>query len=111
MKRVSLIFILFFAFLPKAYAATHASVVDRLHSPDTRPCTFFTLAGVTIADASVSTVTPYFAVPLSRSGYDTIFSMLLTSYSTKNVLHTVTTGSAPIECGGDIPGISVIQLQ
>jgi hypothetical protein len=70
--------------------------VESIHSPDSRPCTFLRLKGVSQADPAVNN-SPWFSIPLVHNGHDVIVSMLLTAYSTGKKLNVVTTGLG--KCG------------
>jgi len=67
-----------------------------IHSPDSRPCTFFKLKSVAEADSSVPT-NPWFAVPTAHNGHDVIVSMLLAAFMSGKKVNVSTTGG--VECG------------
>ncbi len=87
-----------------SYAATHTGkYVAELHSPDTRPCTFFRLKDVAVADPGVSN-SEWFSVPQSHTGYKEILAFLVTAYSTGKTINVYTTGA--VEC--EHPGVGVV---
>ena len=98
MRRIVSVFILVWAIPAICLGASHTEkLVKTIHSPDTRPCTFFQLKGVNQADP----ITPsngWFSVPLDTNGrHDVIVSMLLTAFTTTKPINVATTGSK--QCG------------
>lgn len=92
-----LVIILSILFYHHSYAHSHTNkIVETIHSPDSRECTFFRLKGVTEADPVVSN-NGWFSIPLSYPGHDVIVSMLLTSYTADKNITVTTTGK--IACG------------
>lgn len=95
-KLLSAVVLLALASIPPAIADSHiGKQVSAIHSPDSRPCTFFKLNGVTDAD-SATPGNPWFAVPQTHLGYDEILSMLITAYTTQTQMSVVTSG---LSCG------------
>jgi hypothetical protein len=56
----------------------HTNVqIRQLHSPDVyRPCAFFTLVGVDVADPAVPNL-PWFALPQAANGYQEKWALLI----------------------------------
>jgi len=71
--------------------------VVQIQSPDSRPCTFFQLKGVT--QASPARVSPWFAVNRSALGYKEMVSMLLMAFSSGRSVMVTTTGALDDACG------------
>jgi len=97
-KRKALAFALIAGIFPViGVAATHTNKeVAVFHSPDSRPCTFFTLTGVAEADPVVAG-NPWFSIPQTHIGYKEIISVLLAA---RTVGKTVTVGTAgTMACG------------
>lgn len=81
-----------------AEALTHSGFrVAMVHSPDGRPCTFFTLEGVASADSSVL-LSPWFAISKSAVGYNEMVSMLILS-RTKGIPLTQVSTDGSSSCG------------
>jgi len=85
----------------RALAAESQSVpapVAIVHSPDSRPCLFFTLQGVTTANSVLPNVS-WFAVSQSGTAYKEILAMVLTAQMTGKSLIASTTGNVIAACG------------
>jgi len=96
MNKYALILLLFL-FPGISHSIEHVSKdVKTVLSPDSRPCSFFLLNGVTEADSVVPN-NGWFAVPISHSGHDVIISILLTAFTTGKPVNVSTTGAA--QCG------------
>lgn len=94
MMRIFILALALFFVQSNAQAATHQGAkVKTMQSPDARPCTFFWLEGVGVADSTIKN-SPWFAVPRTHLGHDVIISMLLTSLTTGKELDVHTTGGA-----------------
>jgi hypothetical protein len=92
--------ILFCVFPLQAWSGVYHNnkSVSVVYSPDERECIFFTLDGVTQADASVMQNNEWFAVPKTHAGYKEIAAMLLMARATGTPLqHVLTTGGTA--CG------------
>jgi hypothetical protein len=70
--------------------------VTNVHPPDTRPCAFFQLQGVTTADP-VAPGSPWFAIPMTNVGFHEQFALLLTASFGPHTVVAKTTGK--LVCG------------
>lgn len=72
--------------------------VGMIRSPDGRPCTFFTLNGVSVADPILPN-SPWFVIPQSAVGYKEMLALLVSAKLTAKPLFVSTTGSVNTACG------------
>lgn len=82
----------------QANAVEHTGTVERMLPPDSRPCLFFTLTGVSVADPSLPS-SPWFAIRQSQNGYKETFALLLAAKHTGLPVTVSTTGGVVTECG------------
>ena len=80
--------------------------ISVIQSPDTRTCLFFQLDGVAEADPVVPNVA-WFALPQAHVGYDEIFSMILTAYTTGTPINVYTTST--VQCGH--AGVNILRFE
>jgi len=107
--KIQLTFLLIWMFSSSSYALDHVNkTISILQSPDNRPCTFFRLADVQVADPEVMD-NPWFAVPQTHIAYREIVSFLLTAYSSGMNVTVATSGVGKAECSG-IATISYVRL-
>ena len=89
--------ILFLILSFNVHAVSHINKdIEVIQSPDSRPCVFFKLVGVSEADP-VKSGNAWFSIPLSHVGIDQFYSMLLTAKTASNKIDVITTGT--LECG------------
>ena len=81
--------------------------VDVVRPGGDRPCTLFTLAGVSQADP-VLPGSNWFTIPPTTPGYKEMVATLLLAKATGRNVDVATTGTVPSECGH--PGVSVLVL-
>jgi hypothetical protein len=79
---------------PAQVAHDDKTVLDMLE--DTRPCVFFRLNGVTIADPAIGG--DWFVIPRSHIAFAELFAMLLTARVMHLTVYVHTTGATA--CGG-----------
>jgi hypothetical protein len=80
--------------------------VGIIRAPDGRPCTFFSLVGVSVADPVVPN-SAWFAIPQAAVGYKEMLALLLSSKLTGKSVYVSTTGAVNASCGQ--VEVSVIQ--
>lgn len=81
---------------PVSAAQTHRGAkVLGLHIDATRPCAFFRLERVGVADPV--TATPWFSLPKSHPAFPELYAMLLTASVTGKSVDVQTTGT--FDCG------------
>jgi hypothetical protein len=86
--------------VPLLLAATfhEGKQVNIVMSPDTRPCAFFSLQGVAVADPVVPS-TPWFAIPKSDPGFAEKFAVLMSAKLAGKLVNVATDGTASPACG------------
>ncbi len=77
------------------YAADHNSTIQSFQI-DSRSCVFFTMNGVGVADAAVSS-SAWFALPKSSSNFAELYAMLLSAKLANRQIAVQTDGTA--SCG------------
>lgn len=102
----------FIAIAIAALTLSHAQAIDYagngiVRSPDGRPCTFFQLSGVAVADPVVP-ASPWFVIPQSAVGYKEMLAMLMTAKITGAKIYVTTTGTVNAARGQ--AEVSVIHL-
>jgi len=80
-------------------------LVGGLVPPDSRPCVFFSIIGVSEADPTVKPGWPWFAVRQSQNGFKELYALLLSAKLSGNPVIVSTTGAAVSECDGYV-GVS-----
>ena len=97
------------AFAPcLSWAVTHSGYqVDSVRPGGDRPCTLFTLVGVSQSDP-VAPGSSWFSIPQTTTGYKEMVATLLVAKAAGRTVDVITTGAVPAECGH--PGVSVILL-
>lgn len=78
--------------------------VTLIQAPDPRPCTFFQLGGVTVADPA-ATSSAWFAVPQSHVAHDQLVAFLLTAKAMGNTVLVLTTGAAACTTAAEVDTI------
>lgn len=81
------------------------AIVDFLMDVNSRPCVFFTLDGVAVAD-SVVPGSPWFAIPKSASNFAEVNAMLMSAKLAGRPISVVTDGTT--SCG--LATVSVVNL-
>jgi len=82
----------------QANAVEHTGTVGNILPPDSRPCLFFTITGVSQADP-VTPSSNWFAIRQSQNGYKETFTLLLAAKLTGQPVTVSTTGAVVTECG------------
>jgi hypothetical protein len=81
------------------HAAIWTGEVQGLVPPDTRPCVFFSIAGVSQADP-VMPGWPWIALRKSHASFKEIYAFLLAAKHSGEPVTVSTTGTAVSECDG-----------
>jgi hypothetical protein len=84
-----------------ASADTFTGQVQGLATPDSRPCVFFSIAGVTQADP-VRPGSPWVVVRQSQNGFKELYALLLAAKHTGAPVTVTTNGTAVAECDGHV---------
>jgi hypothetical protein len=96
------------ASVPSAWSGEFLNkTINIIHPPDSRPCTFFILDGVSAADPATPN-TPWMALRQSHVGYRENLAVLMSAKLTGRPVQVVTTGAVVPECGH--VDVSVIRL-
>jgi len=75
-----------------------SKTVNIVRGPDGRPCTFFVLDGVSVADPSTPN-TAWFALRQASPGYKENLAILMAAKLSGRPVHVSTTGAVVPECG------------
>lgn len=80
--------------------------IDLVRAGGDRPCTLFTLTGVTQSDPALLPGSIWFSIPASTPGYKEMVASLLMAKAGGRNIDVVSSGTVPPDCGH--PGVAVI---
>jgi len=78
-------------------SVSRTGTIQIMHSPDSRPCFFFTLDGVPIADSTIHTTSPWFAIAQTAINYKEVVALVL--FARANGVPITATTSGGGACG------------
>jgi hypothetical protein len=92
-----------------AAGSSFVGQVGGLVAPDSRPCAFFSIVGVSEADP-IKPGWPWMVIRQDQNGFKEAFAMLLSAKQSGTPIQVNTTGSAVSNCDGYV-GVSNLFFQ
>ena len=83
-----------------ASAAQFTGQVGGLVPPDSRPCVFVSIVGVSAADPVIMSSSSWIAIPQSQNGFKETYALLLAAKLSGTPVTITTTGAAVPACDG-----------